>query len=47
MTAGKASLMLRMRLFCSLHQENGKRITLDGKEVGKSTFALYMELETH
>ena len=35
MTAGKVSLMLRMRLFCSLHQLNGKRITVDGKEVGK------------
>ncbi|KAI7850557.1 ATP-NAD kinase-like domain-containing protein [Circinella umbellata] len=34
MTAGKVSLMLRMRLFCSLHQPNGKRITVDGKEVG-------------
>ncbi|KAI9496252.1 ATP-NAD kinase-like domain-containing protein [Zychaea mexicana] len=35
MTAGKASLMLRMRLFCSLHQSDGRRISVDGKEVGK------------
>ncbi|KAI8979670.1 ATP-NAD kinase-like domain-containing protein, partial [Mycotypha africana] len=33
MIAGKAKLMMRMRLFCSLHQENGKRIEVDGKEV--------------
>lgn len=35
MTAGKMSLMLRMRLFCSLHQPDGRRISVDGKEVGK------------
>ncbi|CDS03136.1 hypothetical protein LRAMOSA00538 [Lichtheimia ramosa] len=34
MTAGKMSLMLRMRLFCSLHQPDGRRISVDGKEVG-------------
>ena len=39
MTAGKVSLMLRMRLFCSLHQPNGKRITVDGKEVGKCYYS--------
>ncbi|KAI8049327.1 ATP-NAD kinase-like domain-containing protein [Thamnidium elegans] len=33
MIAGKVGLMMRMRLFCSLHQSNGKRIELDGKEV--------------
>ncbi|GAA5797922.1 hypothetical protein HPULCUR_003318 [Helicostylum pulchrum] len=33
MIAGKIGLMMRMRLFCSLHQSNGKRIELDGKEV--------------
>lgn len=35
MTAGKMSLMLRMRLFCSLHQPDGRRISVEGKEVGK------------
>ena len=34
MTTGKMALMLRMRLFCSLHQADGRRITVDGKEVG-------------
>ncbi|CDH51827.1 atp-nad kinase [Lichtheimia corymbifera JMRC:FSU:9682] len=34
MTAGKMSLMLRMRLFCSLHQPDGRRISVEGKEVG-------------
>ncbi|KAI8332430.1 ATP-NAD kinase-like domain-containing protein [Chlamydoabsidia padenii] len=34
MMNGRFALMLRMRLFCSLHQQNGKRITVDGQEVG-------------
>ncbi|KAI8880189.1 ATP-NAD kinase [Backusella circina FSU 941] len=34
MIEGKVGLMMRMRLFCSLHQSNGKRIELDGQEVG-------------
>ncbi|KAI8384280.1 ATP-NAD kinase-like domain-containing protein [Radiomyces spectabilis] len=34
MMACKVSVMLRMRLFCSLHQPDGRRITVDGKEVG-------------
>lgn len=33
MIAGKVGLMMRMRLFCSLHQLNGKRIEVDGVEV--------------
>lgn len=33
MIAGKVGLMMRMRLFCSLHQHNGKRIEVNGKEV--------------
>ncbi|KAL0076591.1 ATP-NAD kinase [Phycomyces blakesleeanus] len=33
---GKVFLTLRMRLFCSLHEASGKRISIDGKEVGKS-----------
>ncbi|CAO3626886.1 unnamed protein product [Cunninghamella blakesleeana] len=33
MMHGRFALNLRMRLFCSLHQSNGKRITVDGKEV--------------
>ncbi|ORZ02353.1 ATP-NAD kinase-like domain-containing protein, partial [Syncephalastrum racemosum] len=33
MKAGHASLMLRMRLFCSLHQADGRRISYNGKEV--------------
>ncbi|OAD69830.1 hypothetical protein PHYBLDRAFT_126721 [Phycomyces blakesleeanus NRRL 1555(-)] len=32
---GKVFLTLRMRLFCSLHEASGKRISIDGKEVGK------------
>ncbi|ORX56329.1 ATP-NAD kinase [Hesseltinella vesiculosa] len=34
MMRGECMVMLRRRLFCSLHQQNGSRITLDGKEVG-------------
>lgn len=34
MIDGKVGLMMRMRLFCSLHQANGKRIEKDGQEVG-------------
>ncbi|KAI9029740.1 ATP-NAD kinase-like domain-containing protein [Phycomyces nitens] len=30
---GKVFLTLRMRLFCSLHEPSGKRISVDGKEV--------------
>ncbi|KAG0183528.1 NADH kinase pos5 [Apophysomyces sp. BC1034] len=37
---GKVSLMLRMRLFCSLHQSDGKRISVDGKEIGMVYFGL-------
>ncbi|KAG1137474.1 hypothetical protein G6F37_005872 [Rhizopus arrhizus] len=33
MLSGHIGLTMRMRLFCSLHQPNGKRIELDGKEV--------------
>ncbi|KAI9486059.1 MAG: ATP-NAD kinase-like domain-containing protein [Benjaminiella poitrasii] len=33
MIAGEVGLMMRMRLFCSLHQSNGKRIQIDGTEV--------------
>lgn len=33
MIAGKVGLMMRMRLFCSLHQPSGKRIEVDGVEV--------------
>ncbi|KAI8064338.1 ATP-NAD kinase-like domain-containing protein [Gilbertella persicaria] len=33
MIAGNVGLMMRMRLFCSLHQQNGKRIEIDGTEV--------------
>ncbi|CEP11318.1 hypothetical protein [Parasitella parasitica] len=33
MIAGKVGLMMRMRLFCSLHQPNGKRIEVGGVEV--------------
>lgn len=43
MTAGKVSLMLRMRLFCSLHQPDGKRISVDGKEIGMRKRALFAE----
>ncbi|KAI8385810.1 ATP-NAD kinase-like domain-containing protein [Blakeslea trispora] len=32
--AGNVGLKMRMRLFCSLHQPNGKRIEVDGVEVG-------------
>ncbi|SAM04590.1 hypothetical protein [Absidia glauca] len=35
MMNGRFALMLRMRLFCSLHQHDGRRITVDGQEVGK------------
>ncbi|KAL1922876.1 uncharacterized protein VTP21DRAFT_9252 [Calcarisporiella thermophila] len=31
---GKMSLLMRMRLTCSLHQPNGARIWRDGKEIG-------------
>ncbi|KAI8081507.1 ATP-NAD kinase-like domain-containing protein [Halteromyces radiatus] len=34
MMYGRFALMLRMRLFCSLHQYDGRRITVDGMEVG-------------
>ncbi|CAO3595832.1 unnamed protein product [Absidia cylindrospora] len=34
MMHGRFALMLRMRLFCSLHQPDGRRITVDGQEVG-------------
>ncbi|CAO3618656.1 unnamed protein product [Cunninghamella echinulata] len=34
MMHGRFALTLRMRLFCSLHQADGKRITIDGVEVG-------------
>ncbi|KAI7905101.1 ATP-NAD kinase-like domain-containing protein [Cokeromyces recurvatus] len=33
MITGRVRLMLRMRLFCSLHQSNGKRIEVNGREV--------------
>lgn len=33
MIGGKVGFMMRMRLFCSLHQPSGKRIEIDGLEV--------------
>ncbi|KAI8065664.1 ATP-NAD kinase-like domain-containing protein [Gongronella butleri] len=34
MMRGECTVALRRRLFCSLHQHNGSRITVDGHEVG-------------
>ncbi|KAI8976073.1 ATP-NAD kinase-like domain-containing protein [Pilobolus umbonatus] len=33
MITGQVGLMMRMRLFCSLHQQSGKRIEVEGTEV--------------
>lgn len=40
MIAGRVGLMMRMRLFCSLHQPSGRRIEVDGVEVGKKVMTL-------
>ncbi|KAL0076754.1 ATP-NAD kinase-like domain-containing protein, partial [Phycomyces blakesleeanus] len=44
---GKVFLTLRMRLFCSLHEASGKRISIDGKEVGKYDRQVMNEVSLH